>query len=511
MGGADCPRPRLPGADPYGTPGLMRRLALLLAFSAAAGCGGSTISSDGVGDLPIPDAGADAPGDTPGEPDAPPWTSGGVRLEMVWAADIENQTAGWAGERFFGPTLTPDGDVLVGGSLEGKWAMFGGDPVATMGNDIVAARLGRTAGNALWKMQRMNDAFEFGVSALGSGDTLLVTGSFRNTLDVGGDAPLVSDPDPAIPDAYTRFFAAYDGAGDLRWATTLPFRKGTQFLPEVAWHATGGVALASLGAWAQVTLGDSVFEPVLGSILVGRLDAAGKPVWGAQSQPETLADLTNPHDVAVTATGRVFVTASHVGRASLGGVLLDSAGPKTAMLLAFEPLGELAWTKSFSSPGEPPELRVALAGDDVLVYGVGKGPLDFGEGPRGGDAMAGFVARFGPDGSLRWSREFGGEGVGAMTTATSGTDVYVAGGFSDTLDHGAGTLASAGGSDAFVAKLGAAGQTLWAARMGDEWYQGIDELAVDQDESIVLRTGSIASTGPGSGSIVISRWRVVQE
>lgn len=438
--------------------------------------------------------------------------SGAVRLDLVWAADIENHTAGWAGSRIFGPSLTPDGDVLVGGSLKETWSLFGEAPLTTVGDDIVSARLGGDTGTPLWTKHFANDASEFGVTALGSADTLLVHGSFLNSLDVGGEAPLEGDPDPAIDNADTHFFAAYDGQGELTWSSILAHRNGTLFLPEVAWHEQGGIGLAALGSWAQITLGENVYEPVLGSILVARLDPQGACVWSVQSIPETFGSFTGTNDLAVNETGRLFVTGNHQGRATLGGNLLDSGDAKAALLLAFEPSGDLAWHQLILAPNEPPALRIALTGDDIVVYGTGASPLDFGEGPRGSDSLSGFIARYRPDGSLRWSRALGGEGMDGLTIASApGNDTLVAGRFTGALDAGSEVLTSAGRNDAFVARLDDTGQTIWAVRMGDEWDQGVDEIEENAAGDLFLRTGPIASSGPGSGSIVFSRWRVVQE
>src|SRR5262249_28945947 len=86
-----------------------------------------------------------------------------------------------------------------------------------------------------------------------------------------------------------------------------------------------------------------------------------------------------------------------------------------------------------------------------------------------------YVAKYAADGSLVWARRMGGDVVVsspvdddyARAVAVDGNgNVYVAGQFNGTGDFGGVTLTSAGGRDAFVAKLDPNGQVLWANRWG---------------------------------------------
>jgi hypothetical protein len=97
-------------------------------------------------------------------------------------------------------------------------------------------------------------------------------------------------------------------------------------------------------------------------------------------------------------------------------------------------------------------LGVAVdSGSNVLVTGYFSGPVDFGGGSL---ASAGdhdiFVVKLATDGSLLWSKRFGGpdrdQGQGLAVTPTGDS-------FGETMDFGGGPLTSAGSSDVFVLKL----------------------------------------------------------
>jgi hypothetical protein len=458
------------------------------------------------------DAGTDAPeaADSADAADdgAVPWLTGSAKLELRWAASIDNRTSGWAGLRFFGPYLTGDGDVLVGGSLEGSWSLFGQPAVATVGNDVIVARLAGATGQPVWTHHFPNDAFELGVSAWGSDDTLLVEGSFQSRPLALGDTSLEPDPDPEIEGASTQFFARFDGQGELAWSSVLPHRKSTFFLPDVAWNGKGGIGVVSL-PWSEVDFGGGPLAPVLGSIFLARLGTEGEHMWSKATVPQDWSCSTVPSAIMIGDAGRVFVVATHQGRTTLDGKTLESTEGEAVLVLAFEPGGTLLWSKLIAAEDAAPTLGGALVGDDFVVFGPATVPLDFGGGPQGGGAT-GHVARFRQDGTLRWSRTFGGEGLDSLRVASvAGEETTVAGTFRDALDTGVETLASAGRKDAFVARLGAKGETLWAIRMGDEWDQSVDGIAIDGAGDLLLHTGSLELGGEPSGSITFSKWRIV--
>jgi hypothetical protein len=109
------------------------------------------------------------------------------------------------------------------------------------------------------------------------------------------------------------------------------------------------------------------------------------------------------------------------------------------------------------------------------------------------------------DGAFAWSTRFGdGQNqTGNAIAVDQIGDVFVGGYFDGAIDLGGGmVIASAGGSDAFVVKLGPTGAPVWARGFGDAAYQSVSSLAVDADGS-VLATGSFAGAVDfGGGALV---------
>lgn len=124
-----------------------------------------------------------------------------------------------------------------------------------------------------------------------------------------------------------------------------------------------------------------------------------------------------------------------------------------------------------------------------------------------------FASKYRADGSLVWARRFGGAGEdGASASAfasEAGTGyLYVAGTFEGSVNFGSGiTLASAGGSDIFVAKLNAAtGATIFAKRVGSKaGSEYVYDLAVANNQVFVSGTfDKMLDFDPGPGSALRS-------
>ncbi len=110
------------------------------------------------------------------------------------------------------------------------------------------------------------------------------------------------------------------------------------------------------------------------------------------------------------------------------------------------------------------------AAGNVYVTGYFSNSVTFGAIPltsAGGTDI--FVAKYSTNGALIWVRQFGGTGneVVRGITANAAGDMFIVGSFEGTASFGSTTLISAGGADAFVARVqSSAGIVSWAASAG---------------------------------------------
>jgi len=108
-----------------------------------------------------------------------------------------------------------------------------------------------------------------------------------------------------------------------------------------------------------------------------------------------------------------------------------------------------------------------------------------------------FVAKLNPNGQVLWATRAGGTGtdLGHTVTVDSAGNVVVGGYFSGTAKFGNKTLASSGGTDAFVAKFtGTNGTVQWANKVGGSGQDRALAVEVDTSDNIYVSGGLNGAT-----------------
>ncbi len=178
-----------------------------------------------------------------------------------------------------------------------------------------------------------------------------------------------------------------------------------------------------------------------------------------------------------------FVEGSLPGEAPVGGA--------DAFVRKYDLEGVEVWTRQFGGGG--PDSATGCWADASGIYVVGH-TRRTGPGVRLSGETQAFVRKYGADGALRWTREFGSVSVpyvGSVSVCSDPTGIYVAGGVSGALPG----QTSAGGSDAFVRKYHADGTALWTRQYGGP--QGDRATAVCVASGGVYLAGSTGGRLPG--------------
>lgn len=156
------------------------------------------------------------------------------------------------------------------------------------------------------------------------------------------------------------------------------------------------------------------------------------------------------------------------------------------------------YSRRFGNGSDQAVTAVAVdGGGNAIVAGLFAGSIDFGGGSltsAGGDDA--FVAKLGPNGNHLWSRRFGDASAQSATGVAVDAigNVLVTGYFSGTIDIGGATLTSAGGQDVFVAMFDSNGNHVWSKCFGNSSNQAGAGVAVDPSGNVLL-------VGTFSGSI----------
>lgn len=223
------------------------------------------------------------------------------------------------------------------------------------------------------------------------------------------------------------------------------------------------------------------------------------------------------YSVCSDKAGNVYSTGYFNGTADLdpgtGTSGFTSTGMQDVFVIKVNAAGNLVWAKQIGGTGNDQGYVVTTdTAGNLYAAGIFSGTVDFdpGAGTSNMTATGGadvFVCKLDPTGSFVWARQLGGPGYDQPTALIVDTpgNVYTAGYFQSTADFDPGTgtssLTSAGGFDAFVSKLDASGDYVWARRMGGNGYDFCNGMAIDGAGNI-LTTGMFQNTAdfdPGTG------------
>lgn len=170
----------------------------------------------------------------------------------------------------------------------------------------------------------------------------------------------------------------------------------------------------------------------------------------------------------------------------------------------------LEWAKQLG--GTEQNIGWSIAADaegNVYTTGGFQGTVDFDPGSDTFHLHAAahsdaFVSKLDAHGNFIWAKRFGGAGsdIGYSIAVDAAGNVYITGAFEETIDLGTFSLTSAGATDAFIAKLNAQGNVVWAVRFGGDVMDDGKSIAVDAAGNVHI-TGVFRGTvdfDPGSST-----------
>jgi len=217
------------------------------------------------------------------------------------------------------------------------------------------------------------------------------------------------------------------------------------------------------------------------------------------------ADAREPRPVVSVGDGKAISSAVAAGPD--GGALLGlelAAGPnpergenagldlkpwqRVAAVAAYTAKGQLRWSRALTSTGAAPKLFALAGASDgsgcaaglyagkANVLGVALPAV------QSAGATDAFVLSLAADGAPRWLVSFGGESADTAIATAIAPDggCYAAGGFQGSASFGGKTLSSHGRTDAYISRLDATGNVLWALAIG----------GAGNDEAVALAAGS---------------------
>lgn len=218
-----------------------------------------------------------------------------------------------------------------------------------------------------------------------------------------------------------------------------------------------------------------------------RFGARGQALWG-QKAGSSGDDMGR--SIAWTSDGHLVAIGEFRNTVKIGASTFTSLGGTDVLVAKLNvSTGEIIWAKQFGSTGYDSGASIAADdGDNVYIAGSFDGAITFGgltiQTAGGNDA---FVASLDAAGNHRWSRRFGGTmGDSGRRVAVRGTSVTAIGGFSGSMLLNGTTTTSAGGPDTFIVNLTTDGAITWTRAVGGTKDDVPNDVAIDGDGNIVV-------------------------
>ncbi|MBU1226332.1 MAG: thrombospondin type 3 repeat-containing protein [Actinobacteria bacterium] len=350
--------------------------------------------------------------------------------------------------------------------------------------------------------------------AIDSSGNSYVAGVFSGTVDFdpgAGTTNLTATGDDV-------FVAKFTPAGDLAWAFKVGGTSNEQ-PPSITLDGSGNPVVAG-------TFGGTVdFDPGAGVVnlsgslwegFVAKYTTAGALSWARQLGGSGNDFATG---VAVDSSGNTHVTGSFQVTADFdpgaGTANLTSFGQTDVFLVKLDNTGGFSWVKQFGGTDWDYSEQVAVnASGAIAITGLFWGTADFDPGAGTANLTSagisdGFIVRLSASGDLAWAGRFGsaaGRDEAAGVAVDTAGITHATGHYSGTIDAdpGAATtnLTSNGGDDAFLVKIGATGNLVWARTLGGNSTDYGIGLAVDATGTSYV-TGLFYGTAdfdPGAGT-----------
>ena len=221
--------------------------------------------------------------------------------------------------------------------------------------------------------------------------------------------------------------------------------------------------------------------------------------------------------MAIDGQGNIVVAGSFSGQIDFGGGEILSRGGLDIFIAKYASDGTYLWSKGIGGSRDDWAKAVAVdsSGNISITSWSGSGTVDFGGGPI--NLVAGYLARYDPNGGYLWAKPLGtniADGT-ALDTDSSG-NVIVSGYFTGPCDFGGGAINSVNSGDTFLAKYDSRGGYLWAIRAGGSSANGtqVGQLVVDHSDEIVMTgwttgsgdMGGVRFNGLGSNDIFLVKY-----
>lgn len=348
----------------------------------------------------------------------------------------------------------------------------------------------------VWSGKIGSSQDDAGYSIISKNASLLITGTFRGTIDLDpGNGTFVQN----MTGVQSAYIAQLDVNGDLEWGKIL---GGTGWITptKTLLDANGDIIIAGM-------FNDQIdFDPSSGTFsmtsianqdgFIVKLDGNGNFLWAGQFSP---TNYFNMSDASVDNNGNITIAGWFMGTCDfnpgVGTNSLTAANNMNGFVVKIDAGGNYVWADQFVSTSSTSCESVTMnASGDVFVFGSASGLVDLDPG-AGLDTLSGsdldFLCKLNSSGQLQWREVWDDTGffMSSGMTCDQNGNILVTGGAMGTvdLDPGPATLqVPTDSSDVFILKLDPSGSFIFGRVFGGSGMDFGIHIETDASNKILL-------------------------
>lgn len=391
-----------------------------------------------------------------------------LAVNVPWAASGDGNGSDWAS----GVSLMDDGSSVTAGTFGSSTLTLGPFSLTRAGSgdtDIFITK-SKADGTYAWATRAGGTGADEGAAVVTRTDgSSIVTGKFTGSADFG-TTTLTGGGGPT---GWDSFVAKVNADGAYAWAQRAQVGGAGQ--------KAGGRGVATLADGSAIVVGEFDTTVTLGTttltsaggwdMYIAKVNTDGTYGWAIRAGGASGDD--GAYGVTALPTGGVLLTGFITGTASVGTQVVTSAGDKDVLVAKVNADGTVAWATRAGGTTADWGMGIAALPDGAAVLtGFFTGSdARFGTNAlasAGGDDL--FVAKIGADGAFAWATRGGGTGTdrGRAISALDDGSATVTGYYTNagSPTFGSQVLAGGAGENVVVAKTGATGAFTWATDAG---------------------------------------------
>jgi hypothetical protein len=318
-----------------------------------------------------------------------------------------------------------------------------------------------------------------------------VTGNLSNTVTFGTLPPITSLGGPV--NNADIFIVKYNSSGIAQWVQRA---GGTNddLVFDIALDASGNIYITG-AIYGTATFGTlPPLTPLANSdIFVAKYNNSGTAIW-AKRAGGAGTHYSGGYAIALDATNNIYIVGEFGNTANFGStVSITSTGSSDIFIAKYDNDGTALWAQKAGGVMNDYAADLALdASGNIYIVGTFKGTASFGTTliSTAGTTDEVYIAKYNNNGAPQWAQRTGATKINSEESNPSIAldalgNIYISGEFTGTATFGTLTpITSVGSYDVFLAKYTNTGTPIWVQRAGGVYTDYPCSIALDASGNI---------------------------